>query len=120
MKNLLKTLCALSVLALPNTLLAGKMIDDTLKSQCKYILYGKLEGSNNDQADGYLLGFIQGVEYLTVKTDLTEFFTSRNYRMVKERACQNALKNGTKKGFQADYKREVHKLISIKAKVISK
>jgi hypothetical protein len=114
MKNLIKSLIVLSILLVPNTLSAGKMIDDTLKNQCKYIVYGQLEGRNNDQADGYLLGFIQGVEYMTDKTELTEFFTSRNYHMVKERACENALKNSTKKGFQADYKLEAYKLISTK------
>ena len=64
MKNLLKTFFTLSLLSLPNTLQAGKMIDEALKGQCKYVLYGNLQGSNNDQADGYLLGFIQGIEYL--------------------------------------------------------
>lgn len=97
---------------LPNTLFAGKEIDEALRNQCKYIVYGNLEGTNSDQADGYLLGFIQGIEYMTSKADLTEFFTSRSYRMVKERACENTLKNGTKKGFQADYKLEVYKLVS--------
>lgn len=118
MKNLLKTFFTLSLLSLPNTLQAGKMIDEALKGQCKYVLYGNLQGSNNDQADGYLLGFIQGIEYLKEKAELTEFFTSRNYRMVKERACENALKNSTEKGFQADYKFEAYKLITIKGEAL--
>jgi hypothetical protein len=115
MKDLIKISIIASIMGIPNTLGAAQEIDETLKNQCKYILYGNLQGSNNDQADGYLLGFIQGVEYLTARTDLTEFFTSRNYRMVKERACENALKKGTEKGFQADYQLEAYKLISIKA-----
>jgi len=118
MNNLIKIIIALCFIILPNTLLGGKEIDNTLKDQCKYILYGTLEGTNNDQADGYLLGFIQGIEYLTDKNDLTEFFTSRNYRMVKERACKNALKHSTEKGFQKDYKFEAFKLISTKGEVL--
>ena len=91
---------------LPKTVFAGQEIDETLKSQCKYILYGNLQGTHNDQAEGYLLGFVQGLEYMTAKEELTEFFTSRNYRMIIERACQNALKHPTKKVFR--------KIISLK------
>jgi|GEM_PF-2122713 len=112
MKNLMKAFSALSILSVHSTLSASQMIDDTLKNQCKFVLFGNLEGSNNDQADGYLLGFIQGIEYLTDEEDLTDFFKSRNYRMVKERACKNSLKNSTKKGFQADYKYEATKLVT--------
>ena len=93
MKKLLKTLLVLTILGMQNTLLASSVIDDTLKGQCKFILYGQFEGTNNDQGDGYLLGFIQGIEYLTDKEDLTDFFKSRSYRMVKERACKNSLEN---------------------------
>lgn len=114
MKDLLQTFITLSIIIIPSTLSAGKLMDDTLKDQCKYILHGNLEGNHNDQADGYLLGFIRGVEYTTAKSDLTDFFKSRNYRMVKEKACENALKNGTEKGFEADYKLESFKLISTK------
>ena len=114
MKKLLKTFLALSILSMPSTLLAGSVIDNALYGQCKFILYGHLEGSNNDQADGYLLGFIQGIEYLTDKEDLTDFFKSRSYRMVKERACKNSLENSTDKGFQADYKFEATKLVTKK------
>jgi len=103
---------------LPHSLFAGKEIDEMLKNQCKYIVYGNLEGANNDQADGYLLGFVQGVEYITDKAEQTEFFTSRNYRMIIERSCENALKYSTEKGFQIDYKREAYKLISIKAEAL--
>lgn len=114
MNSPLNIFIALSILIIPSSLFAGKEIDETLNNQCKYIVYGNLEGINNDQADGYLLGYIQGIEYMTDKTDLTEFFTSRNYRMIIERSCENALKNSTEKGFQVDYKREAYKLISIK------
>ena len=118
MKSLLNISIVLSVLILPHSLYAGKEIDLMLKNQCKYIVYGNLEGSNNDQADGYLLGIVQGIEYVTDKADLTEFFTSRNYRMVIERSCENALKKNTKKGFQADLKFEAYKLISAKAETL--
>ena len=118
MNSPLNTFIALSIIILPNSLFAGKEIDETLKNQCKYIVYGNLEGTNNDQASGYLLGFVQGIEYITDKADLTEFFTSRNYRMIIERSCENALKNSTEKGFQEDYKLEAHKLISEKAKAL--
>lgn len=118
MKNIIKILIYLSMLILPNSLFAGKEIDATIKDHCKYIVYGNLEGISNEQVDGYLLGFIQGIEYLTKKDDLTEFFTSRNYRMVKERACENALKNSSKKGFEADYKHEAYKLISKKSEKV--
>ena len=112
MKDLLKMFFALSMFSLPNTLWAENIIDNTLKDHCKYILHGHLEGVNNDQADGYLLGFIQGIEYMTDTADLTDFFKSRNYRMVKERACKNSLENRTDKGFQADYKFEATKLVN--------
>lgn len=115
MKRFINICISLSILIFPHTLFAGKEIDSTIKDHCKYIVYGNLEGVSNEQVDGYLLGFIQGVEYMTKKDDLTEFFTSRNYRMVKERACENALKHSTKKGFEADYKREAYKLISKKS-----
>jgi hypothetical protein len=114
MKDLIKTFIALSIIITPSIVSAGKIMDDTLKDQCKYILHGNLEGNHNDQADGYLLGFVQGIEYTTAKSDLTDFFKSRNYRMVKEKACENALKNSTQKGFEADYKLEAFKLISTK------
>jgi len=118
MNSLIKICISLSIMVLPNTLFAGKEIDETMKNQCKYIVYGNQEGTNNDQADGYLLGFIQGIEYTTDKADLTEFFTSRNYRMVIERSCENALKNSTEKGFQSDYKQEAYKLINKKSKAL--
>jgi hypothetical protein len=118
MNSPLNIFIALTIIILPNSLFAGKEIDNTLRDQCKYTVYGNLEGSNNDQAAGYLLGYVQGIEYMTDKTDLTEFFTSRNYRMIIERSCENALKNSTEKGFQLDYKREAYKLISIKAEAL--
>ena len=118
MNNLMKLCITFSMMILPHTLVAGKEIDETLKNQCRYIVYGNLEGENNDQAAGYLLGFVQGIEYTTDKADLTEFFTSRNYRMIIERSCENALKKSTEKGFQTDYKREAYKLISAKAETL--
>ena len=118
MNNLIKTFMVLSLIIIPNSVFGGKEIDQTLKSQCKYILYGNLEGTSNDQADGYLLGIVQGIEYTTAKSDLTEFFTSRNYRMIIERACNNALKHSTEKGFQKDYKFEAYKLISAKGEAL--
>ncbi len=118
MNTPLKISIALSIIFLPHSLFAGKEIDETLKNQCKYIVYGNMEGANNDQASGYLLGFVQGIEYLTEKADLTEFFRSRNYRMIIERTCENTLKNSTEKGFQLDYKREAYKLISIKGEAL--
>ena len=116
--QMIKITLATLIILLPKTVFAGQEIDETLKSQCKYILYGNLQGSHNDQAEGYLLGFVQGLEYMTAKEELTEFFTSRNYRMIIERACQNALKHPTKKGFQKDYKFEAFKLISTKGEVL--
>ena len=118
MMHMIKITLATLIILLPNSLFAGQEIDETLKSQCKYILYGNLQGTHNDQAEGYLLGFVQGLEYMTAKEELTEFFTSRNYRMIIERACQNALKHPTKKGFQKDYKFEAFKLISTKGEVL--
>ena len=118
MNNLMKLCITLSMIILPHTLFAGKEIDETLKNQCKFIVYGNMEGTNNDQASGYLLGFVQGIEYTTDKADLTEFFTSRNYRMIIERSCENTLKNSTEKGFQVDFKREAYKLISAKAETL--
>ncbi|MGB5506915.1 MAG: hypothetical protein WBM70_09520 [Sulfurovum sp.] len=112
MKNIIKTFSALLIIITPNIVSAGSVIDDTLKNQCKYILYGNMEGTNSDQADGYLLGFVQGVEYMTAEEDLTDFLKSRNKRMVIERACKNALKNSTQKGFESDYKLEASKLVS--------
>ena len=114
----MKLCITLSMIILPHTLFAGKEIDETLKNQCKFIVYGNMEGTNNDQASGYLLGFVQGIEYTTDKADLTEFFTSRNYRMIIERSCENTLKNSTEKGFQVDFKREAYKLISAKAETL--
>jgi hypothetical protein len=118
MNSLLNIFIALLIMMLPNSVFAGTEIDEMLKNQCKYIVYGNMEGANNDQADGYLLGFVQGIEYVTDKADLTEFFTSRNYRMVIERSCENALKNNTRKGFQTDFKLEAYKLISVKAETL--
>lgn len=112
MKTLIPTLFVLSTSMLPHSLQAETMIDQLLKEQCKYVLYGPKEATINDQADGYLLGFIQGVEYMTDKRELSDFFKSRTYQMVKERACENTLENSTEKGFQADYKYEVKKLLT--------
>ena len=86
--------------------------DDFIKKQCQYNVYGN--GSTDYIISAKMMGLIGGMLYTLGKEEGEDFIKTANYGTINDKACENALNNTTKYGFEADFKWELIKLISKK------
>ena len=104
-------LVASSLAVLPSTVLADS-IDNMMKKQCQYNVYGN--GTTSNSSSSYLSGIIVGINSMIDSKDRTEFSKKSNPGIISDKACQNALNNISSNGFSNDYLWEAIKLISKK------
>ena len=102
----------LFLIIMPVTTSADTRIDEILKRQCQYLEY--VNGSIKGMDDSLLAGIVRGIGYVIPTVDQTNLYKNSDVDMIKFKACQNALKHTTIKGFESDYKFEAYKLISTK------
>ena len=86
--------------------------DTSVKKQCQYIVYGY--GEMNYTFDALLIGYMNGILYAVPSVQKTKFSRSARGETIIRKACHNALNNITINGFEADYRLQLLKLISIK------
>ncbi|MDB2562195.1 hypothetical protein N9X61_01175 [Sulfurimonas sp.] len=68
---------------------SADMIDDGIKKQCQYIVYGN--GSDNSLIDMMMIGIVAGHSFKT--TNLTDFAQKATRNQLVELACKEAFNN---------------------------
>lgn len=104
-----KTILIALLTLLPLTATAEE-IDNILKKQCQYEVYGN--GEKDFLTGSYMLGIVSGIDYITSKKDKTIFANKSSYTIISSKACQNALNNISSNGFLNDFRWQATKLIS--------
>ena len=89
----------------------SRKIDEALKKQCQYVVYGYWE-DNEPIWDGYLIGVIDGMLFLMKDSDKTDFAKKSTWGTMKATACKAALSNGSTNGFRFDYRLQLALLIN--------
>jgi hypothetical protein len=85
-------------------------IDKMVKEQCKDVT----SNSKPMVASTYLQGIVEGINYATPYSDITELAKSSTTKNIMEQACKNIFENRSLHGYDADYKWQVIKLTSKK------
>ncbi len=86
--------------------------DESVKKQCQHIVYGY--GEMNYTFDALLIGYMNGILYAIPSAQKTKFARNARGETIIRKACHNALNNITTNGFEADYRLQVLRLVSLK------
>ena len=114
----MKKIILISLSLIPASLIADFTLDNGIKKECQYHLYGN--GVRNDIYSGYVAGIIDGILYTTYEKYQTSFAKHAKTGTIVNKACQNALLNISADGFLNDYKWEVSKLVDTRFEKLPK
>ncbi len=91
---------------------ANAKINNGLKKQCQYIVYGK--GNDSSFYAGVMAGIPEDIRSSLPVEDTTAFSKHTTQSTMQLKACKNALNYISSDGFENDYKMAVLKLVSAK------
>ena len=85
-----------------STTSSANNIDEIMKKQCQYLVYGT--GENNIYINMYMMDIVAGEMYFTSKKKKFDYAHKTTSNQIKKRACKEALNNNTTKSFEDKYK----------------
>ena len=98
MKNLL---LATAILMGLSSVASANIVDDGIKKQCQYLVYGN--GSNDNGVNMVMVGIVMGQTYRTDTENKTQFSNNATFSQVSNRACKEAVNDNSADSFSNKY-----------------
>ena len=90
-------LLATAILMSLSSVVSASEIDDNIKKQCQYLLFGS--GVHDTLAITYMYGVIDGQSFQIKEKDKSDFYLRSNNNSISKRACKEAFSDNSADDF---------------------